>query len=283
MSNRAPRHHELPRYYLRGFEAQGRVGHVWVFGRGQPFQPGRRPDRDNPCSLGISRAGLHPNGYGRFEGALQQQEHAADVALAMARSGALLDPVAKQQIARYIGMTWRRLRVREQQALPLLRRQFGPELRLEALRAAEAGEFTLAKALFAVHDSFKSDPTAETDLMRQTLLIRHKRLEALLLTRDWSLLLAPPDCHFVTTDNPVVFDPRVGVARSPVLFPISSRVLLLVSLSTAQLEVESGEIPADRVRGLNLTVMRSAVRHVFSSRPERWICDAIKQHTEGRH
>lgn len=274
MSKRTPRHHELPRYYLRGFDAPERPGHVWVFERGRIFCPGMRWERDNPCSLGIKRAGLHPNGYGRFEGDLQKQEHQADDALAKARSGSPLGSDAKQQITRYIGMTWRRLRVREHQVRPLLRRQFGTELRQQALRAAESGQFAMAKSLFAIHESSKS-AAAEADLIRQTLLIRHERLEALLLARDWSLVLAPHNCHFVTTDNPVVFDQVVGVSRSPVLFPISRQVLLLITPTTTQLAVDVGEIPEDRVRAFNLVLIRSAVQHVFSSRPDRWIHDTL--------
>jgi len=276
MSKRPPRHHELPRYYLKAFAEPDRAGHVWVFDRGRPYEPGLRWGKDNPCSLGISRAGLHPDGYGRFEGALQKQEHQADRALAKARNGFAINLTEKQEITRYIGMTWRRLRVREQQVRPLLKQRFeGMQLRQQALHAAELGQFTLARGLFAAHTSLSSS-AAETDLIRETLLIRHEKLEALLLQRDWSLLCSPIGHYFVTTDNPVVFDHASGVSRSHLLFPLSSRVLLLISPTTAKAHVESGQIPEDRVRSFNQLLIQGAARNVFASQSERWIHESLR-------
>jgi len=89
------RHHELPRYYLRGFCSPEEEGHIWVFERNQPFMPARRRGHGNPHLRGINTAAVHPEGYGRYESQLARKEHLADEAIRKVRES---QPIALMAI-----------------------------------------------------------------------------------------------------------------------------------------------------------------------------------------
>lgn len=270
MSKVRPNHHELPRYYLRDFCSPEILGHVWVFKRNEPFNPGKSRSRNNPHPCGISQAGLHPQGYGDYESDLQKIEHCTDEVIRKVRASLPIDISEKEIIARYIGLTWRRLKNRENNLRTILERRI-KELELEnmARHLANHGRFGDAQEVLRVSDLIESD-TGKTDLLRKTILMSHERVHALIMERPWHFIKASVDHYFVTTDNPVVFDRALGLQKSSLLFPIGRGVMLRVSpRGDCDMEYEVAT-PSD-TRKLNSMVILQAHRQIYSPYPDQWI------------
>ena len=270
MSKGRPRHHELPRYYLRDFCSPDLAGHVWVFERDAPFMPGIRRGRNNPHARGINQAGLHPRGYGTYESDLQRQEHLADETIYKARTSQPIDAVGKEILARYIGLTWRRIVGRESDVRPLLERRI-KQLSLEALAQtlAASGHFRRAQEVFRVNDWINSE-AGRVDLMRKTILLDHERLHALIIGRQWSFIRAAASHYFVTTDSPVVFDRRSGLQASTLLFPVGRGVMLRISPTNGSDIADEIATPED-TRKLNSMVIMHAHQRIYSPCPDQWI------------
>ena len=50
-------HHVLPRLYLKGFAIKNDQPHIWVYKRGEPYNPGKGKITNNPYHRSIDDAG----------------------------------------------------------------------------------------------------------------------------------------------------------------------------------------------------------------------------------
>ena len=282
--NRTPKHHELPRYYLRGF-SEGTTSFVWVFERGVAYRPGRKYG-NNPRRLGLREAGLRADGYVawhrdgrrhfRFETALQKQERVADDTIRRVREFEQIDRKHKEILARYIGLMWRRLGVGETLIGSILERHVQQTpFRETAWHFAAAGKFEDARKTLEEFDWLRSPP-GQTEFLRETILNPFDKLHAVFMGLNWVFQRTSSDAHFVTCDMPVISNAELGVRRSPLLFPISDRVLLVATSSDEQ-DLAWRQVSHEECRALNRVVIASASRYVYASSPDEWIYQYLVQ------
>jgi Protein of unknown function (DUF4238) len=271
MTKMKPRHHELPQYYLRDFCSPENLGNIWVFERNKPFKPEKRRGQYTPNLLGIRKqAGLHPKGYGEYESDLQKMENIADEAIRKVRASEPIGVSEKEIIARYIGLTWRRLAIRENALRPFLERRIREmKLRDVARQLANHGRFGSAHEMLRVSGLIESD-TGKTDLVRKTILMSHEKVHALIMGRPWRFINAAVDHYFVTSDSPVVFDRSLGLQKSSLLFPIGRSVMLLISQAASSDLLYEVATP-EETRKLNAVVIIQAHEKIYSPNPDEWI------------
>jgi hypothetical protein len=273
-----PNHHELPTYYLRGFVEAG-TSFVWAYTRGAPFNPGTKFG-NSPRRQGLRVTAIRADGYvawtrdGRthydYEGALQRKERKADEVIAKVRSFGSVDRAEKEVLARYIGLTWRRLRERDVQILPVWERELAKSrLPEDAWRLAIAGKVDDARGLL---NELRWMRTAQgkVDLLRETMMSDFSMVQDILLQLRWTFYRCPEDEYFITSDVAVTYDRAAGLRQSPLLFPLSSQVML-VGTRWGESDLTWEEASRENTRKFNAMVMFSANKHVFGPRPDEWI------------
>jgi hypothetical protein len=278
MTKRAPKHHELPRFYLSGFAEPG-TSFVWVYERGLPYKPGSKYV-NNPRRTGLNHAGLRHDGYaardreGRqhfdFEIEFQKREHLADDAIRRVRQFQTLTVADKRVLSEYIALIWRRGGGQEQQIREMGERYLGDvPFDSVARHFADKGQFedalqTLeAKAWYASNDG-------KIEWLRESILSHFSRVVTIFSGLRWSLLRSPENAYFVSSDTPVVYDRGRGIRVSPVRFPFSSDVLLLASWERGE-DLAWIQATEAQVTAANDEIIASAVRHVYARRCDEWI------------
>ena len=273
------RHHELPRHYLRGFCELG-TGFIWVYEQGKPFSPGEKRETSNPHRRGIHVTALRRDRYAargedgrihfRYEPELQRKERLADDVIRKVRNHEPISADEKEVLARYIGLMMRRLSDRDVDARPRLRQvlSVSPMYKI-AQQLADAGQFGKARELLDAQDRLETED-GQTELLRESMLIDFDQVHSAIMGIAWRFLVAPPERHFITTDNPVVFDRHQGLRNSPLLFPLSSTIMLDASrFNGHDLTYEQASIL--ETRKFNAMVMTHAVKEIYSARPDEWI------------
>jgi len=276
-----PKHHELPELYLKGFCGPA-TSFVWVFEKGKSFSPGLRRGKNNPYRGGLHVTALRKDAYGvrgddgrihyEYETKLQQKEMLADAVLVKVRNQEPITASEKETLARYIGLMMRRLSKRDEQARPRMAEILAnSEMHRVAQELAYAGNFGKARELVEVMERLQSrDGT--TGLLRESMLMEFDKVHGAIIGMPWRFLVAAPGRYFVTTDTPVVFDTYQGLRNSPLLFPISSSVMLDASRFNKQdLVYEQGS--RDETRKVNAMVISQAAKTIYAPQPERWVQD----------
>lgn len=278
-----PKHHELPRLYLQSFCQPG-TSFVWVFEKGKPFAPSLRPGKNSPHRGGIHVTGLRKDAYAarsadgqvhyEYERKLQAKETLADGALAKVRQREPLTSAHKEMLARYIGLMMKRLTRRDEHARPQMTEILAKsKMHALARELAYAGHFGKARELMDVMERLQTrDGT--TRLLRESMLMDFDKVHGAIVGMPWQFLIAAPNRYFVTTDNPVVFDTYQGLHNSPLLFPISSTVLLDASRFNTE-DLTYVHATRDQTRHMNAMIISQAHRLVYSPQPDQWVQDGL--------
>lgn len=210
-----PKHHELPKLYLKGF-CQPRTSFLWVFEKGKSFAPGLKTRKNNPYRGGINVTALRKDGYaaraadGRvhyeYERKLHDKETFADSVLRKVRNQEPISWAEKETLARYIGLMIKRLSRRDEQARPRMADILAKsEMHGLARELAYAGQFGKARELMDAMEKLESHD-GTTGLLRESMLMDFDQVHGAIVGMQWRFLIAASDRYFVTTDNPVVFD-----------------------------------------------------------------------------
>ena len=234
-------HHILPRSYLKGFADVAKPSHVWVYRRGEDFNPGKHHLVHNPSLWAIKSAAVIRDYYAlddlegrveyeKYENILEQHEALGNRILPFVRSKAPLTLESKVWLSTYIEMMVRRVPNRTKYADHLVESALLRFPRdLLARKAAEEGQF--AQAL-----KFTRDWDATRSLLKRQLLLegvvrRSKAIAEAIARMTWQFFLTSAPRFFITTDNPAFFPRELGLQRanSFLTFPISSRVSLFAS------------------------------------------------------
>jgi len=230
----------------------------------------------------VRKTALRPDGYKartregetqyRFERELAGQEQLANSVIRKVRSFSRIDFNDKSVLADYIFLTAKRLTARDDEMLPKMREALAEETAecaREVLRLAEFGEFAKASQLQRELEYWKSQD-AETFFLRRTMTRQVGLVHRALLAKPWQFVKAPPEGFFVTNDNPVVFDRRLGLERATLLFPLSRNVILITNDSRGE-DLVYRDATVAEVQKLNTVIIISARREIYSPRPDEWI------------
>ena len=141
----------------------------------------------------------------------------------------------------------------------------------EARELAYAGNFGKARRVVEVMEHLQSHD-GTTSLLRESMLMEFDKVHGAIVGMPWRFLVAAPGRYFVTTDTPVVFDTYQGMRNSPLLFPISSSIMLdAFRLNAQDLVYEQGS--REETRKFNAMVISQAAETIYSPQPDRWVQD----------
>ena len=284
------RHHELPKLYLKGFwDSKSRS--IWVYTRERPFCPGSDAQESNPCLLLVKDAAMKWDRYAyqtsdgmqdtdTFERRLQREEIKADHALKKVRSLVPVTIEDKETLAGYIQVTMKRVSTRERVFRPHVKDIIEAEPWADLVwRLASSGRFKDARQASDYENYMKSEEGGVQFFLNETILDRYPHVHALLMKRNWRFCVAPKDNHFVTTDFPTAYDTSVGLSKSPLVFPISKKVALVISDKVAN-DLEYCSVSPDFVAAINYWVIRSFSTEVYSHQADQKTL-GIHQHMLG--
>jgi hypothetical protein len=274
-------HHVTPRFYLKGFVITLGKPFIWVYKKGEPFNPGNGKVTNNPFKGSIKIAGVERDFYANpalsgadrfesFENDLETLEKPANKTLPKLVAGQLLSPAEKTAFSAYIIHFMRRGsagRDMTNSMLPSTALLYEPpdELYQKAGLAKTAANRLLFKSA-ALQVAAKPGYPVQ---MHQGIVNASTAsfLTQALEHMTWHLLKAPAGHAFVTCDNPVFYDKPLGFggSLSEVTFPISSEYALFASwwkLSN-DFVIEVGHNVFDEI---NRRTINNAIKHVYCSK-----------------
>lgn len=271
--------HELPKLYLKGFSFKEKSDHfIWVFDRRLPHNQNPTHPSANPQKVSIKNASVIKDRYAvcnsdgskdtnTFEDALQKQETQCDLILSKIRKEQSLGAADKDKFARYLQMMLKRTTNRDNTMIPSLnldQNNIAAQLMEWASYYALLGNFKASRRL---SDTQKAVETGYLKFMvlRKTMIMASPETHRQLTSPNWGFFVAPEGSYFVTSDNPVI---RTGPLESmPVIFPISSKVSLVIAQSNPQ-DLEFIQATASQVKVLNYCAICQAMK-IYSSTAER--------------
>lgn len=271
------RYHEIPKYYLLGF-CEPDAPFLWTFERDKPFSRGNRGRANNPRRRGVGVTALRPDqyrarkrdgpGHFEYERRLGEQEHQADEIIRKLRAFESIGDSEKYVLSKYILLMIKRLTSRDKALQPVLQKSIAVGHQA-VRRLADDGQFSKARALQRELEYLESGD-GKTEYLREAMLGNVGFVVKEIAGMRWQFIKASPKDYFVTTDNPVVFDRRVGLARSELIFPLSRDVALFADRSDREDLAYRDSSPGE-TRRLNSRIIRFAEREVYPPRADEWI------------
>lgn len=302
MSNNPRRnHHILPRHYLKGFSIQDNQSFIWVYHRGQKYNPGTQKSHYNPCLKPLSTAGvirdfysqtniLGTTDYDTLEKQLELHERPAQPIIDKIRDRQSITTNEKAILAEYIMLTWKRGEFHRSDPLGLW------ENTRETTFKDVFDEFYSNPQKFADDHKFNGTPeqveeflkvlyseSSDSDRMKQmilnqTILSTNGQMSEHLSKVNWIFAINAGDSPFLTSDMPVYFNMKAGLKKSDLTFPISSDILLLATKNN--LKEGYFSMPDSYVRVVNRRTVNLAVSYLFASINDKWI---VNMANKGRY
>lgn len=297
-------HHFVPAMYLKGFldpkKVAGRQNVLWVYQQNKKVRP-KGPKRI-AGEHGFNYTPETPGSEDWAESALAVLENAASRHLAKLRAGSVpLTAQEKSELSTYIGVQKFRTRLfREtmnsgyvqafrRDCAKALRENRVPEIvaNLEAERG-EPSPLTLEQAQAFVQGM--ADGCVGLSQTNKTWTIEAaldggKKVAGMVERMHWTLLEAPGDEPWITSDNPVVLlepfpirgpkHPLFGPSLQ-VLFPVSPRFLVFGEPMTKGPD-DRGRVPPRTVRQMNGEVLSIAHLQVYASFYSKALQDQVNQ------
>lgn len=282
-------HHVLPQLYLKGFTIKGDEPHLWVYKRGEPFNPGQRKLANNPFRSSIRIAGAQRDFYAdpqqqggkdfeTFENSLELLEKPANPIFEKIRARLRISEEEKHTFSKYIVLTMRRVWAGRDYVTRRLQ-QTGwyvptPDLfRKLNLPATPEG----VASIMHIGELISQKPGVDIQVHNRLAAAAPDSFLVQALPRmTWTFYTTPTGYDFVTSDNPVYLPQQLGLAKnvSELLFPISTSVALVASWNKDAKEgfVESsGRI----VKELNRRTTSAASRHVYAAMAVQWALNGL--------
>lgn len=273
-------HHTTPRYYLKGFRIPSEPPYIWQYQRGKPYNPGHRADHHNPVKRPLKTAGVIKDYYGAYEDQLAKREEQATPLIERLRTSntsttPLLNHHEKEQLTDYIGLLIKRTTAREARLPGIWKNVMDRErprlIELIALRLtlADQGRFSEALQISAALAPYEQGMPA--DLMQQTILRPFERVSERIPNLYWTIAIAPPHHHYITSDNPVRF-PHEGIndTHAFLTLPLSTSVSLIaaaapaLNLPRAEQDCTTIQAAPEQVDTLNHLTITGAHHYLYS-------------------
>jgi len=284
MGKKKPKHHIIPKKYLRGFCDE--ESHVWVFRRSMSYQPSFKKGRGNPYRSGVGVTAFEKNRntvktpegtLGFFENKLQIIEIKADDFFRKvgARESITLDD--KEKLARYIGLMIKRVDKRKEIFDPL----FNNLLHFESSKYVSAARELAEQGRFrAAFDRLRVKEYLHSQDLRKYIYIKsaiepYENMHKALMEMRWEFVMTPSGKNFVTSDTPVVYNTHFGLKRSPLLFPIDQRTALIATWNGERdLAYIDGSI--EQLLKINGIIIAQATKEVYANTPDQWIHQVLE-------
>ncbi len=292
MKNKPKRnHHILPELYLKGFVIKVGEPFIWVYKRGESYNPGNGKITNNPYKDSISHAGAEMDFYAdfkedgsrdfeTFENVLESLEKPANPIFQKLRAYQTISSEEKEVFSRYIILMNRRVEAGRKMIQEFLSKH----------------TYEPSKELF--QNAGWPDTPENRDFVKQTVqrlakkegyhIQAHNRITALasdsalveeLRKMNWIFFVAPKDQFFLTGDNPVFIPDEFGLGNkkfSELSFPISTNVVLVASWNKS-LKDGFVEAKSQVVKELNRRTVSKASQHAYFSRNSEWVVTLLKK------
>lgn len=264
--------HYVPKMYLKGWKTvhNKRQGQICVYKKGQKteFKSIRR------------QVGGREDYYTKEaeEWLDREIESKTEPVLSKMIQETALTSAEKIQLSRFMFVLWFRVPfsieglyrdIREKVTLPATIRD------METLRDS-LKDLNLPDEVFNL-EKFKT-PEHNKEIYSLLLMRNKYRQHMAFAQMHWRLFKAPPKKEFVTSDNPVFFDRRIGLGNpnSYFIFPISKNLLLEGRLTRIPGKYYE-PIDAEKTDQLNLEVIRNCDQEVYASVNDAGIAQSVDE------
>lgn len=221
------KHHVIPRLYLKGFVINPSEPFIWVYKRGEGYNPGSGKFTNNPFKNSINSAGSEKDyyanpdqpgrkGFEEFENELEALEKPANGILEKIRAGQGITGEEKNTFATYIIHLSRRVsagRKLSNSMWPNIAEEYEPPDKLYQLKGwPKTPEMRLR--LKAEVKTITEKAGHAIQMHRGSVLAVPESLmtEALKLM-SWHIFKTPAGHAFLTGDNPVFYDQGFGLNK----------------------------------------------------------------------
>jgi hypothetical protein len=290
--------HVLPKLYLKGFVIETDKPFIWVYKRGEPYNPGNGKITNNPYKRSINNAGVERDffadpqrdgstDYDTYENILEKLEKPANPIFQKLCARQAISGDEKSFFSEYIIMMYRRVksgRYKVRQLLP------------KTMETAEP-----------LHDFFQRNNLPDTPHLRQKYkdtverlgkwnnyhISLHNRLAAdsqnsflipVLREMTWTFYIAEEPHSFLTGDNPVFIPEQFGLGSnvSELSFPISSNVALIASWNKMLKEGFQAAHP-EIIKEVNRRTVHQASENVYFCDNQKWVVTALENSSYEYH
>lgn len=286
-------HHILPELYLKGFVIKKDEPFIWVYKRGEEYNPGQGKISNNPYKESIG--GIYERDFYAepqktkgedfeiFENELEQLEKPCDLIFQKLRSRQMINSAEKHQFSIYIEMMRRRVRAGREMIRRLLPQhsvEYEPSKKLfqrlnwpntyetrEYLKEFSKGMVQQEGFDIRMHNRTS---TAAPD----SLLIE------VLEKMTWNFYIAPDGYSFFTGDNPVFISDEFGLRKnvSELSFPISTDIVLVASWNK-MLKEGLAETKPQFVKEINRRTASKASREIYFSKNPNWVLTVLNKNS----
>lgn len=297
MNNPKRNHHVLPRLYLKGFAIENDQPHIWVYKRGELYNPGKGTITNNPYHRSIDDAGAEwdffadPQKDGNkdfesFENILESLEKPANAIFQKLLARQAITREEKCIFSQYIILMQTRVWAGREQIKKLLPKTIADSKPSKEL--FQETNFTDTPELRA-----KWKEKAEELGSRPGYYINlHNRITAIapdsftvqaLQQMTWTFYVASTSCAFFTGDNPVFIPKNNGLGKnnSELSFPISTDIALNASWDRTRKEgFEAAK--SQIVKEINHRTVSQSSKIYFSQDCD-WVVTMLKKGDYGWH
>lgn len=286
MGNNRPKHHIIPKKYLREFCDEG--SHVWVFRRGMTYHPNFKKGCGNPYRSGVGVTAIEinrnavttPEGipdFNTLENKFQLVETKADNFFRKIRARESITLDDKEKMARYIGLMIMRVDKRKETFDPL----FNDLLLLESSKY-ESGARKLAEqgCFRTAYDLLKLKEYISSQELRKFIYVKsaigpYENIHKAFMEMRWEFVIAPGGKYFITSDTPVVYDTYFGIKRSPLFFPIEKKTALVATWGDNR-DLEYNDASNEQVLKINGMILSTAKKEIYAHKADQWIHEGLK-------
>jgi hypothetical protein len=294
-----PKHnqHVLPELYLKGFAIKNDQSHIWIYKRGEQFNPGKGTITNNPYHRSIHDAGAEwdffadPKKDGSkdietFENILESLEKPANTIFQKLRAHEAIIHEEKDEFARYIILMYRRVWAAREKIkgwLPKTITNSKPSKELfQETNLLDTPE--LQARWKKKSEELGNRPGYHINLHNRTTVdAPNSFMVEALQKMIWTFYTAPNSRAFFTGDNPV-FIPKnngLGKSNSELSFPISTDVALIASWDRSRKEGFE-EAKSQVVKEINHRTISQASKIYFSQDCD-WIVTMLNKGEYGWH
>lgn len=277
---------------MKGFVIKKDEPFIWVFKRGEKYNPGQGKITNNPYKDSIRRTTVERDFYAdpkeggqkdyeTFENKLEQLEKPCNQIFERLRAHQTITDEEKHQFSIYIEMMRRRVRAGRETVKKLLPKHasiYEPSTKLfQKLNWPDIPE--TRDHLKQVSDRMVQKKGFDIQMHnRTTVAASDSFLVQVLQKMTWNFYIAPETHAFFTNDNPVFISEQFGLEKnvSELSFPISTDVTLVASWNR---NLKEGFVDAKPqvVKELNRRTISKMSGHIYFSRNPEWVVTMLNK------
>jgi hypothetical protein len=284
-------HHILPEFYLKGFVIKKNEPFLWIYKRGEDYNPGQGKITNNPYKESVGEiferdfyaepTKAKKEDFEVFEDKLEQLEKPCNQIFEKLRSRQRISAEEKHQFSIYIEMMRRRVlagRETIKELLPKHAAEYEPSIKLfQNLNWPDTPE--TRGRLKQISERIVQEEGFDVRMHNRTSVAAPDSLLIEVLEKmTWSFYIAPESHAFFTTDNPVFISEKFGLQKniSELSFPISNDVALVASWNR-NLKEGFVEAKPQVVKELNRRTASKASRQIYFSKNSDWVIKVLNK------